>query len=78
MSDGFRQNSKLGDARMQGETVNIWVRFLSVIKKFNETNKMHSALLEEIGLTSSHLFCPTIELHGVYMMSNKFSLQMLQ
>jgi len=40
MSDGFRQNSELGDARMQGDTVNIWVRFLSVIKKINETNKM--------------------------------------
>jgi len=33
---------------------------------------MHSALLEEIGLTSRHLFCPTIELHGVYKLFNKF------
>ena len=33
---------------------------------------MHSALLEEIGLTSRHLFCPTIELHGVYRVFNKF------
>jgi len=67
MSDRFRQNSELGDARIQGETDNIWVRFLSVIKKiFNETNKMHWALLEEIGLASRHLFCPTNDLHGVY------------
>jgi len=28
--------------------------------------------LEEIGLTSRHLFCPTIDLHGVYRVFNKF------
>ena len=33
---------------------------------------MHSALLEEIGLTSRHLFLPTVELHGVYKVFNKF------
>jgi hypothetical protein len=41
-------------------------------KKINETNKMYLALLEEIGLTSRHLFCPTVELHGVYRVFNKF------
>lgn len=72
LSDRVRQNSELGDGRMQGETVNIWARFLSVIKKINETNKMYLALLEEVGLTSRHLFRSTAELRGVYRVFNKF------
>jgi hypothetical protein len=33
---------------------------------------MHTALLEEVSLAARHLFCLTIDLHGVYRVFNKF------